>query len=164
MARYGTAAKTASRTSRVWRCWLAAIAALTLASCQSALARPPSAHAARTLSGTATGHLHLVKPDGSQLIEEGPIDGPLSGSARAKLHVGSVFTGSLTIRTHGGTISGTGTAIPHGSGRFRSFRGLLTVTSGTGRYVHVSGHAGFYGVFDRRTDGVIIQTAGTLHY
>jgi hypothetical protein len=122
------------------------------------------AYAAHTLSGTATAHLHLVKPEGSQLIEEGTISGVLVGSAWADLHTGAVFTASFTIHTHRGSITGRGQATPHGSGRYQSFSGSFLPTSGSGRYTHISGHAGLYGVFDRRTDSVVIQTAGNLTY
>jgi hypothetical protein len=130
----------------------------------SAAARDPAAHAARALNGNATAHLHLVKAEGSQLIEEGPVSGALAGSARAALHTGAIFTASFTIRTHEGAITGHGQATPHGSGRYQSFAGSFIATSGSGRYTHIKGHAGLYGVFDRRSDSVLIQTTGTLSY
>jgi len=106
----------------------------------------------------------LIKPEGAELYEEGPVTGSLPGSMRAQLDTGSVFSGSFTIHTHGGSITGHGGATPHGSGRYQSFGGSFTVTSGTGRYIHVKGRAGLYGLFDRRTDSVVIQTAGKLSY
>ena len=133
----------------------------------STLAAPAAAqdaHAARTLDGNATAHLHLVKAEGSQLIEEGSVSGSLAGSARAALHTGALFTASFTIRTREGSITGRGQATPHGSGRYQSFAGSFTATSGSGRYTHIKGRAGLYGVFDRRTDSVEIQTTGTLTY
>ncbi len=126
--------------------------------------RHATAHVARTLNGTATAHLHLVKAEGSQLIEEGPVSGALAGFARAELNASAVFTASFTIHTHGGSITGHGRATPHGSGRYQSFSGSFLATSGSGRYAHISGRAGLYGVFDRRTDSVLIQTTGTLTY
>jgi hypothetical protein len=130
----------------------------------AASAAAQNAHAARTLDGNATAHLHLVKAEGSQLIEEGSVSGALAGSARAAMHTGAQFTASFTIRTREGSITGHGQATPHGSGRYQSFAGSFTATSGTGRYTHVKGRAGLYGVFDRRTDSVVIQTTGTLTY
>jgi len=119
-----------------------------------------SAAARRTLTGTATAHLHLIKAEGSQLIEEGPVSGTLTGAAHAKLHIGATFTANFTIRTHAGTLTGSGVAVPHGSGRYQSFSGSFLATSGSGRYTHISGRAGLYGVFDRRTDSAVIQTSG----
>lgn len=124
-----------------------------------------AARAARSLNDTATAHLHLVKPEGSQLIEEGPVSGALAGTMRAALDIGATFTGRFTIHPRrGGSITGHGRATPHGSGRYQSFSGSFVVTGGTGRYTHISGHAGLYGVIDRRTDSVTIQTTGKLSY
>lgn len=116
---------------------------------------------AATFSGTATAHLHLVPPiEGSTLFEEGAVTGALSGTVKAKLTTGATFSAQFTIRTHSGTISGHGSANPHGSGRYQSFSGAFTATGGTGRYAHIHGHANLYGVIDRRTDAVTIQTVG----
>jgi len=125
----------------------------------------PIAHTARTLTGTATASLHVVKLNGSALVEEGRVTGLLTGSARATVHAGeSRLYGTFTIRTASGSITGSGTATPHGLGNYQSFRGLFTATSGTGRYTHVSGHAGLYGTLNRRNDAIVAQTQGTLHY
>jgi len=83
---------------------------------------------------------------------------------RANLDIGSAFTGSFTIVTRFGSISGDGTAALHGSGRYESFAGSMVVTGGSGRYAHARGHAGLFGTFDRRTYAVVIQTTGTLTY
>jgi hypothetical protein len=122
------------------------------------------ARASRSLNATITARLHLVKAEGSELFEEGAVSGALPGSMQAELKTGAVYTGSFTTHTHGGSIKGHGTATPHGAGPYQSFSGTLIVTGGTGRYTHVSGHAGLYGVFDHRTDAVTIQTTGKLSY
>jgi hypothetical protein len=141
---------------------LARTAAVTLLLVGSGALLWTSASAAgrRALTGTATAHLHLIKAEGSQLLEEGSVSGALTGSARAKLHIGATFTARFTIHTHTGSITGGGLATPHGSGRYQSFSGSFLAASGTGRYARVSGRAGLYGVFDRRTDSVVIQTSG----
>jgi len=123
-----------------------------------------SAHAAGVLDGKATARLHLVQVEGSELNEEGPVAGVLSGTARGSLHLGAVFVASFTIHTRNGSIAGRGTAIPHGTGRYQSFAGSFSATGGSGRYAHISGRAGLYGVLDRRTDSVVIQTTGRLSY
>jgi hypothetical protein len=121
------------------------------------------ARAAQTISGADTAHLRLVRP-GERLLEEGPASGALPGSMRAELDIGPLYTGSFTIYTRNGRISGYGRATPHGAGRYQSFAGWLTVTSGNGRYAHVHGHDQLYGVFDRRTYAVSVDTTGTLSY
>jgi hypothetical protein len=134
------------------------------AGADTAAAGQASAHAAGVLNGKATAHLHLVQVEGSELNEEGPVTGVLTGTARGTLHLGAVFIASFTIHTRSGSITGRGTAIPHGTSRYQSFAGSFSATSGSGRYAHISGRAGLYGVLDRRTDSVVIQTTGRLTY
>lgn len=151
------------RTRRGRRRTLAAAVAagaLSIAAAASARTHASTALAASVLRGTTTARLHLVYPEGSELLEEGAVTGALSGSARAELHTGAVFKATFTIRTRAGSITGHGEAKPNGSGRYQSFRGSFLASGGSGRYTHVKGHAELYGVFDRRTDAVTIQTTG----
>jgi hypothetical protein len=124
----------------------------------------PLAHVARTLKATDTANLRYIKHSGSQLFEEGSAQGDLPGSMRANLSIGATFTASFTIYTHGGTITGHGSATPHGASLDEHFSGTLTVTGGTGRYTHAHGHAGLSGTFNRRTYAVTLQTSGSLSY
>jgi len=124
----------------------------------------PIAAWARSLNGTDTAHLHLVRQHETEVFEEGNATGALPGHMRAQLQVGSVFTGTCTISTRAGTITGRGRATPHGSGRYQSFSGTLQVIGGTGRYAHARGRTGLYGTFDRRTFALVIQTTGSLTY
>lgn len=119
---------------------------------------------ARVLDGTDTAHLHLVQQRETVVFEEGAATGALPGHMHAQLEVGSVFAGSCTIYTSGGTITGHGRATPHGSGRYQSFHGTLTIIGGTGRYAHAHGQTGLYGTFDRRTFALVIQTTGSIFY
>jgi hypothetical protein len=137
-----------------------AIALMALLTATATASQHPRARTARTLTGTATARLSPVSVEGSKLTEDGPVSGALSGSAKAELHLGATFTASFTIHTRNGSIVGHGQATPHGSGRYESFSGTLTASSGTGRYAHIHGHAGLYGVFDRRTEKVTIQATG----
>jgi hypothetical protein len=130
----------------------------------SSIARRTSPQAARTLNGTATAHLHLVKANGSRLDEEGTVTGALPGTMRAMLTTGVVFAGSFTIHTNGGAIDGHGRATTHGSGRYQNFNGSITITGGSGRYSHAHGRTGLSGTFDRRTYAMVIQTTGRLSY
>ncbi len=163
-AEHNNRTRTAQLNASVLAMLITASALLFSATGSSAAARTAVAYAARTLNGTATAHLHLVRAEGSELIEEGPVSGVLVGTTRAELSTGAIFTATFTIHAHGGSITGHGHATPHGSGRYQSFSGSFNATNGTGRYAHVSGRAGLYGVFDRRTDSVVIQTTGTLTY
>jgi len=118
----------------------------------------------RALQVNDTGHLHLLKAFGSVLLEEGAAAGTLPGQAKVRLVIGSTVTASFTIRTKGGTIYGDGHAALHSSGRYASFGGSLSVGHGTGRYVHAHGNGKLYGVIDRRTSALTVQTVGTLSY
>jgi hypothetical protein len=124
------------------------------------------AHWARTISATDEAHLHYVRHRSSEsiLFEEGTTHGTLPGSVHAECHLGANFTANVTIKTQGGTIHGRGSATPHASGIYESFAGTLVVTGGTGRYAHAHGHAGLYGLFDRRTYALTVQTTGSLSY
>ncbi len=126
--------------------------------------RAPSARIAGTLNATDTAHLHYLHSSGSQLYEEGPATGTLPGTMRAHCNIGAIFTATFTIYTRNGTITGHGSASPHGSGIYESFAGSLLVTGGTGHYAHAHGHAGLYGTFDRKTYALVVQTTGRLSY
>lgn len=129
-----------------------------------AAARHYHDRAARTIDGTDVAHLHLVHQHEAVLYEVGSAGGPLSGSMHAKLTVGSVFTGSFTIATKHGSVIGHGSAKPHGTGRYQSFRGTMYVTGGSGQYKHIHGKTSLYGTFDRRTFDVLLKTKGRLSY
>jgi hypothetical protein len=101
---------------------------------------------------------------GSHLYEEGKAYGTLPGNVIANANLGPPFTASVTIYTSAGAIRGHGTATPHASGLYESFAGTLTITGGTGRYAHAHGRAGLYGVFNRRTYALKVQTTGSLSY
>jgi hypothetical protein len=124
----------------------------------------PAAAAARTISGADSAHLHLLHQDESLLFEEGKATGVLPGRMRAQLKIAQRYSGTCTIYTNGGSITGHGVATPHGSGRYQSFKGTLTITGGTGRFRGAHGQTGLYGTFDRITFSIVIQTTGNFSY
>ncbi|MGA7705005.1 MAG: hypothetical protein WB998_08945 [Solirubrobacteraceae bacterium] len=126
--------------------------------------RPAATMTSRTLNATDTAHLHYVSGSGAELFEEGSASGSLPGKMEVHGEVGPTLSAGFKVFLHGGTIVGRGTAKAHGAGRYESFAGSLTVTGGTGRYAHAHGHAGLYGVFDRRTYAMTVQTTGRLLY
>jgi hypothetical protein len=142
-------------------------AALVFASAASAGARthpPARAHAARALNVTDTAHLRYRGTSGSSLIEEGPATGGLPGTVRVRFDVGVSVAASFTISTHQGALIGRGKGALHSSGMYASFGGSMVVTHGTGRYRYAHGHGGFYGVINRRTFNLTVQTTGKLSY
>jgi hypothetical protein len=122
--------------------------------------------AARSLKATDEAHMHYLKhkSTSSLLYEEGSAHGTLPGSMRAYITLGARLNADFTLYLNGGSIHGHGTATPHGGGLYESFAGAITVTGGTGRYSHAHGRAGFYGVFNRRTYALTVQTTGSLSY
>jgi hypothetical protein len=126
--------------------------------------RAPHARATRTLKASDRAQLRYVSASGSLLYEEGKASGTLPGSMKVHFDIGATFSGSFTIYTNGGTITGHGTATPHGEGVYESFSGSLVVTRGTGRFAHAHGRAGLYGTFNRDTYGLVVQTTGALLY
>lgn len=120
---------------------------------------------AHVIRGLATAHLTLLKAEGSTLIETGKVSGAIGGSVRAHVRTGTrLFTADYTITTSFGSITGTGRATPSGTGRYQSFHGSFRATRGSGRYAHIRGEARLYGVFDQRTESVVVQTVGSLTY
>jgi len=144
---------------------ISATLALLAPTALASTAPPARAHTARTTNATDTAYLHYIRGSGSLLFEEGSASGTLPGSMKAHCNIGATVSASFTIYTHGGTITGRGTATPHSSGGiYESFAGSLTVTGGTGRYTHAHGHAGLYGTFNRHTYALVVQTTGHLSY
>ncbi len=148
----------------------------------SALSATPRArgHAAGVISASDTAELRYDPrtSEGATLIEEGQAKGSLPGWIKAEINTGTgaTFSGSFQFRTLGGVINGRGRARLSGSksNGIESFAGSMTVTGGTGRYLHVRGSAGLYGLFYRRSErdrtghlhhtyDVTVQTTGTIH-
>jgi hypothetical protein len=123
-----------------------------------------AAKLARTERLAMTAHLRYVTAMGSYLLEEGSASGPLAGTVKAHVRIAADISGSFTFYPRDGSISGYGSAKLHESGTYVSFGGHVTITGGTGRYAHASGGGGLYGVYDRHTLGLTIQTTGSLSY
>jgi hypothetical protein len=124
-----------------------------------------SARIAHALSVADSAHLRFLRETtDSLLVEEGTATGALPGRVRAQLSVGANISGTYTITTRAGSLTGYGTGVLHSSGEYASFGGSITVTHGTGRYAHAHGHGGFYGTINRSTYATVLQTTGTLDY
>ncbi len=145
---------------------VALITAVLAATCAAAGATSsdPAAHAARSLNVTDEAHLRYHESAGSSLIEEGNATGGLPGAVKVRFTVGPTVSATFTITTHSGALIGRGTGTLHSSGTYASFRGSMTITRGTGRYAHAHGGGGFYGVLNRRTYALTVQTTGRLSY
>ena len=147
---------------------LAALLAVTITRSEAQADSQPRAHAVRTLNVTDTAHLHYVKESESHLIDVGTATGTLPGTVRVSFNVGVTVAATFTIYANGGSIVGEGSGVLHKnktkSDAYVSFGGTMTVSHGSGRYAHAHGHGGFYGVINRNTDALTVQTTGTLTY
>lgn len=144
----------------------AATLAVLLVTAAPAVASQP-VRAARTLSVKDEGHLKLVRSSGSLLIDEGPASGTVPGRARVQF----VYKGEPTVRATITVFGHAGSITARGSGRLSSltstnpsFAGALTITGGSGRYAGAHGDGRLYGVFNRRTYAMTVQTQGILHF
>lgn len=142
-----------------WGLALAAVAVLCTQS-EGVLA----ARTARTERLSMTAHLRYLTAKGAYLLEEGSASGPLAGTVKAHVRITADISGSFEFYPHDGSISGYGSARLHESGTYVSFGGTVMITGGTGRYAHARGSGGLYGVYNRRTLGLTIQTTGSLSY
>jgi hypothetical protein len=147
---------------------------LTVAACLLSVAAPAwasrgaaAARTARVLSVRDEGHLHYIHSSGNEIIDEGRATGTLPGTVRAYFTYDGepTVTAKFEIYGSGWSISG------HGAGRLSnpnsttpSFRGSLTLSGGSGRYAHAHGSGEMFGVYDRRSYGLTVQTIGSLHY
>lgn len=123
------------------------------------------ARTAHVLSGNDNATLHLVHANGSILYEEGRASGSLPGTVHAWLHIGAYFAGHFVFYIRSGAINGHGSAKSHsGHYPYVSFSGTADITGGTGRYRNAGGRLGFYGVLNRESSTVQMQTRGTLTY
>jgi hypothetical protein len=125
------------------------------------------AHSAATLNVKDEGNLRFVKSSGSTLIDEGHTSGTIPGNVRIRFTYDGNPNVSAQITIYGkhGTIQVRATGrLSSPTNPNPSFYGTLTITGGSGRYSHAHGSGKLYGVFHRRTYGMIVQTQGTVHY
>jgi hypothetical protein len=131
------------------------------------VAQATRARSASSVKVKDEGRLRLVKSSGSVLYDEGAAHGTFPGTVKVRfLYNGSpTVSAQITISGHAGSIQARGSGkMTNPNSASPSFKGGLTITSGSGRYAHAHGTGAFYGVFYRRSYGMTVQTEGTLHY
>jgi hypothetical protein len=125
------------------------------------------AHAARTLNVRDEGHLRFIKSSGSQVIDEGRASGSFPGWVKVRFTYNGEpsVSAQFTIYGSGGSISARGSgSLSNAASASPSFRGRMYTTGGSGRYAHVHGGGEMFGVFNRRSYGLIVQAVGKLSY
>jgi hypothetical protein len=128
---------------------------------------PVRAQAARSTTVKDEGKLRFIRSSGSTLTDEGPATGTIPGKVRVLFtYNGNPTVGAqITIYGHAGSIRAHGSAkLSSPTSPSPSFKGTLTITGGSGRYAHAYGGGRLYGVFHRRSYGLVVQTEGTLRY
>jgi hypothetical protein len=131
------------------------------------LLAPAGARAAHTLGVRDEGRLHYVKSSGSAILDEGRASGTLPGWVRVRFFYDGEPTASasFTIAAPGGTIDARGSArLSSPNSLSPSFHGTLTITGGSGRYAHARGRGQLYGIYYRRSYGLVVQAIATLVY
>lgn len=144
-------------------CLLLATAVVALCCASAAVGLGP-AQIARSERLAINARLKYVTTKGAYLLEQGLASGPLAGIVKARVRVTADISGSFTFYPRGGSITGRGAATLHESGTYASFGGVVKITGGTGRYAHARGEGGLYGVYNRKSLEIKIQTTGRLSY
>lgn len=141
--------------------------AVALGTTASAQATGPMAKAAHRLSAKDEAKLHYVRASGSSLIDEGKASGTIPGTVR----IDFTYTGSPNVGAQFTIYGSSGSLRVHASGKLSSptnpkpsFKGNLSIVGGSGRYAHAHGSGTLYGVFYRRSYGLVVQVQGTVYY
>jgi hypothetical protein len=127
----------------------------------------PKAIASRAMRVRDEGYLRFARSSGSQITDEGFAKGSLPGKARAHF----TYDGNPTVSARF-TISGVGWSVAgyakcllsNPNSTSPSFRGSLTLTGGSGRFVHAHGRGELFGVFHRSSYALTVQALGKLYY
>lgn len=121
--------------------------------------------AARTLSLSDSGRLHLTSHHGFTLNEQGSASGTISGTIYIHLTVTSTnrVTAEISIYPHGGSVTGYASASYHPAGSIATFSGTMSVSRGTGSYngAHGSGLS-FSGSVQRSNDAITVHVSGRM--
>jgi hypothetical protein len=123
----------------------------------------PAAVAPTTL--TESSHLHLVKSHGLILNERGHATGTFACRLTIHFKIVSATRGIATLTAYppGGSITGRARADYTLEGETGQFHGSLTITGGTGDFVHVSGSdLDLEGTIDANTLGLSAQLTGQV--
>jgi hypothetical protein len=115
---------------------------------------------------TESSQMHLVKSHGLILNERGNATGTFACRLAIRFKILSATRGiaTLTAYPHGGSITGRASANYILEGATGHFAGSLTITHGTGTFVHISGKGlRLEGTIDSNTLGLSAQLTGEVH-
>jgi hypothetical protein len=124
-----------------------------------------TAHAARTLSLSETGRLHLTSHHSFTLNEQGSASGTITGTIYIHLNIVSTnrVTAEVNIYPRGGSLTGHASASYHPAGAVATFAGTMTISRGSGSYAGASGSGlSFTGTVQRTNDAVTVHVNGRM--
>lgn len=130
-------------------------------------ARSPRGHAAGVMNVRDEGSLSFVTDSATLIVDEGHVSGTIPGKARVNFtYDGSpTVTAQFTIRGSSGSITGHARCrLSSPTTPAPSFRGILTITAGSGHYARAHGSGELFGIFHRRGYGLVVQAIGKLRY
>jgi hypothetical protein len=126
----------------------------------------PRAVAASSLSFNVSSNLHLIGKPGHVLNEQGTFSGSQAGTIAIRFTSVTSTSGEASFTAYsskGGSVSGRTATRGHVVGAIVYFTGTMTITGGTGRWSHASGHnLKFNGTVDRRSFHATTQMQGTI--
>ncbi len=153
----------------IGRLWLVCLAALVASVCvvSSGASAEPAAVAARTMAFNLNSNLHLVGRPGHVLNEQGTFSGSQSGTIAIRFTSVTSTSGEASFVAYpkgGGWVSGRTSTKGRVVGGHVYFGGSMTITGGSGRWAHASGHGlGFSGVVDRRSFHATTHMQGNIN-
>jgi hypothetical protein len=121
----------------------------------------------RSLSVKDEARMHLVRSSGSTLFDEGAATGTIPGKVKVRFLYDGAPTVSARITIYGrsGTIEARCNArLSNPTSPTPSFKGTLILAHASGRYAGAHGSGHIYGVFNRRSYAITVQTEGIVHY
>jgi hypothetical protein len=121
--------------------------------------------AARTISLSESGNLHLTSKHGFTLDEQGPASGTVTGTIYVRLQIVSTsrVSAEVSISPRGGSISGDASASYRRGSATASFSGTLSISRGTGSYSNARGSGlSFSGTIQRSNDAIAVRVSGRV--
>jgi hypothetical protein len=124
------------------------------------------ARAARTVSLSETGRLHLTSKHNFTLNEAGSATGTATGAIYVHLTAVSTsrVTAQINIYSGGGSISGHGAGSYHRLGAMAEFSGTMSIDRGTGSFARIHGAGlSFSGtIAESHGDAITVHVSGRV--
>jgi hypothetical protein len=149
---------------RGWCAFGALLVAALLAGPDSSRAMAP-AQVSRVLTLNESGNLRLSSHHSFTLNEKGFATGTIPATIYIHLNIVSInrVTAEVSLYPSGGSLTGYATASYRPAGAQATFNGTMSITRGTGRYIHARGSGlSFSGAVQRVNDAVTVRVSGRM--